>query len=447
LKNHIVCKFGGTSLGDAECITRCADIVLSNPLHKVVLVSATSGTTNDLVQICSDFSNSVDIVAKIKEKHYQIASDLSCSRDIYYQIDTLVTELHTLALGISYLQDCSSRTKDRILSVGERLSSLLLSYVIKQRGSLCKNFDIRKVLITDSNHCNAKPQIDEIKSKVNEYISPLLNEDYIIVAQGFIASNAKGVTTTLGRGGSDLSAALMAQALQAQELKIYTDVVGMKTTDPRIVKNALSIDEISFDEAAELATFGAKILHPSTLIPAIQCDIPVYLASSFEPNILGTYIKSNVDSRPIVRAIALKQDQYLLTIKNPRMLDACGFLANVFEIFSRFKISVDLITTSEISIAVSIDKDIKENDEFITELAKFGQINFEGNLSIIALVGNNITHTKGIAQKLFLNLRDYNIRMLCMGASSHNVCFLVESSSSKEVVKILHKEFLEEAGQ
>ncbi|MCO4780895.1 MAG: lysine-sensitive aspartokinase 3 [Candidatus Cloacimonetes bacterium] len=447
MKNYIVCKFGGTSVGDAECITRCADIVLSDPLHKVVLVSATSGTTNDLVQICQDFSQSVAIVTKLKEKHYQIASDLSCSRDVFYAIDTLINELHTLALGISYLHDCSSRTKDRILSIGERLSSLLLSYVIQQRDRLCKNFDIRNVMMTDSNHCSAKPQIDEIKNKVNDLMYPLLNEDYIIVSQGFIGSNAKGVTTTLGRGGSDLSAALMAQALQAKELKIYTDVAGMKTTDPRIVENVLSINELSFDEAAELATFGAKILHPSTLIPAIQCDIPVYLASSFEPDTLGTYIKSHVDQKPIVRAIALKQDQYLLTIKNPRMLEACGFLASVFEVFSNFKISVDLITTSEISIAVSIDKDIKENEEFIKELAKFGQIDFEENLSIIALVGNNITHTKGIAQKLFLNLTNHNIRMLCMGASSHNVCFLVDSSNSKEVVKILHKEFLEEAEQ
>ncbi|MCJ8347634.1 aspartate kinase, partial [bacterium] len=243
MNNYIVCKFGGTSVGNAECISRCAQIVLSDKDHRMVLVSATSGTTNDLIQICSNFSDNTSIVSKLKERHYQIAADLNCSRDIYYQIDTLCEELNTLALGISYLQDCSLKTKDRILSIGERLSSLLLAFVLQEMGHESINFDIRKVLITDSNHCSAKPNIEKIKDKVNQIIRPILEKGQIIVSQGFIGANSKGVTTTLGRGGSDLSAALIAQAMEAKELKIYTDVAGMKTTDPRIVPGALDIDE------------------------------------------------------------------------------------------------------------------------------------------------------------------------------------------------------------
>ena len=264
----------------------------------------------------------------------------------------------------------------------------------------------------------------------------------MIVTQGFIGEDGLGNTTTLGRGGSDYSAAILADALDGNDLSIWTDVIGIFTTDPRITAQARPIPEISFDEAAEMATFGAKILHPATLIPAMRQNIPVFVGSSKEPELGGTRIQQTVDSNPTYRSISLRREQTLVTVKSPAMLHASGFLAKVFGILAEHELSVDLITTSEISIALTFDNPTGSTQTLITgavvkELEKFCEVTVERGLSLVAVIGNDMHLTKGIGRTIFDNLTEYNVRLICHGASENNLCFLVAQNEANKVVQKL----------
>ncbi len=251
--------------------------------------------------------------------------------------------------------------------------------------------------------------------------------------------------TTLGRGGSDYSAALFAEALEADILEIWTDVAGIATTDPRIVKEAKGISEISFKEASEMAVFGAKVLHPATLLPAMRCDIPVFVGSSFDANLGGTWVKRNVDHYPSVRALALRKNQVLLTLTTPEMLYSHGFLYQVFKIFNDHKVSVDSITTSEVSVAMTLDDSTLLNKGLMDDLGELGDLNVEEGLSLVSLIGNELHKTSGLSKKIFEMIPDINVRLICHGASKHNFCFLVEQANDKEVIKRLHKTFIEDS--
>jgi aspartate kinase len=269
--------------------------------------------------------------------------------------------------------------------------------------------------------------------------------DQVLVTQGFIGQDGLGETTTLGRGGSDYSAALLAEALNAKNLAIWTDVVGIFTTDPRITEKARAIKEISFGEAAEMATFGAKILHPATLIPAMRQNIPVFVGSSKEPEKGGTQIKQKVDSNPTYRSIALRREQTLVTVKSPAMLHASGFLAQVFSILAKPELSVDLITTSEISVALTFDNPSGSTQALITsavveELEQLCEVTVEHGLSLVAVIGNGLNCAKGIGQSIFQAINDINIRLICHGASANNLCFLVDEADANNVVEKLHNE-------
>jgi aspartate kinase len=251
------------------------------------------------------------------------------------------------------------------------------------------------------------------------------------------------MTTTLGRGGSDYSAAILAEGVGADELEIWTDVAGIATTDPRLCPAAKPIHEISFKEASELATFGAKVLHPATLLPAIRKNIPVFVGSSFDAEARGTWVKKEVTEHPLIRAMALRKKQVLVTISTPEMLHTHGFLFQVFRIFNEHKVSIDAITTSEISVSVTLDDSTLLNKKLIADLSQIADVQVEDNLCLISLIGNNINHTSGLAKKIFETIPEINVRMICLGASKHNFCFLVKEDQGAEAVQKLHAKFIE----
>ena len=273
---------------------------------------------------------------------------------------------------------------------------------------------------------------------------PRLNEG-LVITQGFIGSENKGRTTTLGRGGSDYTAALLAEALHASRVDIWTDVPGIYTTDPRVVSAAKRIDEIAFAEAAEMATFGAKVLHPATLLPAVRSDIPVFVGSSKDPRAGGTLVCNKTENPPLFRALALRRNQTLLTLHSLNMLHSRGFLAEVFGILARHNISVDLITTSEVSVALTLDTtgststgDTLLTQSLLMELSALCRVEVEEGLALVALIGNDLSKACGVGKEVFGVLEPFNIRMICYGASSHNLCFLVPGEDAEQVVQKLH---------
>ncbi len=438
-----ISKFGGTSVADYEAMLRCANIIKSDPANRLAIVSASSGVTNHLVRlsqanVSTDEQN--DILQKIKNIQLNITQHLENEDELNAQVEILLTQLagHAQEQSLNH----SLRVADTILSYGEQFSSRIFADVLCSIGVEAKHFDVRQVMKTNSLFGKAVVDIDLLKEKATEILKPALNET-VIVSQGFIGQNEAGQTTTLGRGGSDYSAALLAEALDATDLSIWTDVVGIFTTDPRITDQARAIKEISFGEAAEMATFGAKILHPATLIPAMRKDIPVFVGSSKAPEQGGTRIQKEVDSNPTYRSIALRREQTLVTVKSPEMLHASGFLAKVFAVLAKHELSVDLITTSEISVALTFDNPQGSTQAVITqavveELEQLCEVKVEHGLSLVAVIGNNIHTTSGIGTNIFDTVEGVNIRMICQGASSHNLCFLVPENDANKVVEKLH---------
>lgn len=438
----IVAKFGGTSVADFAAMSRCAEIVLADPSIRLVVVSASSGVTNLLVDITRQQDPAARLLAYagVERITYAVLQQLQQQALVGAAIEQLLLELKTL---VNADRSYSAAEKDLLQSFGERLSSVLFAQVLAERGAAVSSFDVRRVMRTDSRFGKGEPQIAEIAALTAQYLSPLLNQQ-LIVTQGFIGADAQGQTTTLGRGGSDYSAAILGEAIGARVVQIWTDVVGIFTTDPRLTDQARCIPEISFDEAAEMATFGAKVLHPATLIPAMRQNIPVFVGSSREPQAGGTWISKQVDTKPSYRAIALRKAQTLITVKSPAMLHAAGFLAKVFDILSRHQISVDLVTTSEISVALTLDDApgsafSQSIEPALAELTAFSEVTVEQDLSLIAVIGNHLHSTRGVTGSLFQALEKINMRLICHGASRHNLCFLVQDREAAAVVKELHQ--------
>jgi aspartate kinase len=442
-ENITVAKFGGTSVADFHAMLRCADIIKNNSTNRLVVVSASAGVTNHLVRLSQAdvaISEQQQIITHIADIQFAITQHFDNHQAIDQEISGLLNALR--ACAEQQAKQYSTKTSDEILSFGEQFSSRIFAQVLQLVDVNGHYFDVRQVMKTDSLHGKAQVDLTELAANTKALLYPLLNEQ-VIVTQGFIGCDQQGNTTTLGRGGSDYSAALLAEAVQASNLSIWTDVVGIFTTDPRITDQARSINEISFGEAAEMATFGAKILHPATLIPAMRQDIPVFVGSSKEPNAGGTKIQRQVDSNPTYRSIALRREQTLVTVKSPQMLHASGFLAKVFTVLAKHQLSVDLITTSEISVALTFDNPYGSTQALLTqavveELEKLCEVSVEHGLSLIAVIGNKIHGTKGVGSSIFDKINDFNIRMICHGASNHNLCFLVPEADANQVVERLH---------
>jgi len=449
----VVSKFGGTSMGNAECMLRSADVSVQQNSY-VICVSATSGSTNQLIAIGQTAekgqSDQVQkLAAELISKHQHIAKDLGLPQD-HAPLTALFEEMLSIAKGMQLLKDCSPRALDILLSLGERTSSALFAQAMKTalaKADVKKEvilFDAREVIATDDQFGKARPQIAKIYELAQkEILNKYPQEKYVIVTQGYIGKSLSGHSTTLGRGGSDYSAALFAEGLDATTLEIWTDVTGIATTDPRICKEAKFIDEISFKEASEMAIFGAKVLHPATVEPAMRKNIPVFVGSSFDPQKKGTWVRKEVKQAPLMRALALRKNQSLVTLSTPEMLQTHGFLFKIFSVFNDHAVSIDAITTSEISVSVTIDGEILAESKLVQDLRQFAEVQIECGYSLVSLIGNNINHTAGLAKKIFTAIEDINVRMICLGASKHNFCFLVDGVQGDKAIQKLHSEFIQ----
>ncbi len=443
----VVSKFGGTSMQDYSSMQRSATICAERR-SLMVVVSATSGTTDQLIQMAKFASSGTmeeceKLMVSVQEKHLNILGQAGKALQTLTQLESYFTELKLLVQNIFLLKELTPRAHDHILSLGERMSSLLfrdvLSHIIPSKKVML--LDARNVIKTDSHFGKATAQIELIEKMAKTHID--LSGDILYVTQGFIGSDLQGNTTILGRGGSDYSAALFAEAIGATVLEIWTDVPGIATTDPRLVREAKIISELSYSEAAEMAQYGAKILHPATIAPAIRKNIPVFVGSSFEKNLPGTWIKNTVEHRPSVRAITKRGAQALVTITTPSMYNTYGFMGQLFEVFGRHRVCVDCVTTSEISVAVTVDLSILDNEQFIGELKKVGHLEIEAGYSLISLIGNELTRKASLAKKIFSTIDDVNIRMMGLGASSYNFNFLVKDEESESVIRKLHSALIE----
>ncbi|AGH72303.1 lysine-sensitive aspartokinase 3 [Edwardsiella piscicida] len=449
MQQTIIAKFGGTSVADADAMLRCADIILSNPAVRVVVLSAAAGVTNHLIALAEgqEAAERLRLIGEVRRIHDAILAALPDDAVVRSEIERMLENIAMLAEAAALAT--SAALTDELVSHGELMSTLLFSELLRVRGVSVEWFDIRRIMRTDDRFGKAEPDREQLQALAQQSLAPRLTT-HLIITQGFIGSERKGRTTTLGRGGSDYTAALLAEALDAARVDIWTDVPGIYTTDPRIVPAARRIDEIAFSEAAEMATFGAKVLHPATLLPAVRSDIPVFVGSSRDPGAGGTLVCNKSAQPPLFRALALRRSQTLLTLHSLNMLHARGFLAEVFGILARHRISVDLITTSEVSIALTLDTTGSctggaslLTSALLTELSAQCRVEVEEDLALVALIGNQLSSACGVGRQVFGAMEPFNIRMICYGASSHNLCFLVPGNDADAVVRTLHARLFE----
>ena len=445
----VVAKFGGTSVADFDAMNRSADVVLSDANVRLVVLSASAGITNLLVALAEGLEPAerqakLDAIRAIQNAVLERLANPAVIRD---EIERLLENLAALAEAAS--AETSTALTDELVSHGELMSTLLFVEILRERQVAAQWFDVRKVMRTSDRFGRAEPDVAALSELATQQLAPRLSEG-LVITQGFIGSESKGRTTTLGRGGSDYTAALLGEALHATRVDIWTDVPGIYTTDPRVVPAAKRIDEIAFEEAAELATFGAKVLHPATLLPAVRSDIPVFVGSSKDPKAGGTLVCNETVNPPLFRALALRRKQTLVTLHSLNMLHSRGFLAEVFGILARHNISVDLITTSEVSVALTLDTtgststgDTLLTQSLLMELSALCRVEVEENLALIALIGNDLSKACGVGKEVFGVLEPFNIRMICYGASSHNLCFLVPGTEAEQVVQKLHHNLFE----
>ncbi|QDJ12807.1 lysine-sensitive aspartokinase 3 [Mergibacter septicus] len=445
-----VAKFGGTSVANYTAMQACAQIVIADPNTRVVVLSASAGITNLLVDLangCESVERSQKL-QQIRDIQYAILSQLKQAEVVQQEIDRLLENIESLAEAAALAT--SPALTDELISHGEMMSTLIFVEVLRELNCTATWLDVRNVIATNNHYGKATPDDQLTQKNCDRVLKPLVERGELVITQGFIGRDLTGKTTTLGRGGSDYSAALLAEVLNAKDVLIWTDVAGIYTTDPRVASAAQRIDTMSFNEAAEMATFGAKVLHPATLLPAVRSNIPVYVGSSKAPEQGGTWVTQKPDVLPTFRAIALRRNQTLLTLSSLSMLHAQGFLANVFNILAKHKISVDTITTSEVSVALTLDKtgsassgaDLLSN-ELLAELSELCNVKVDTDLALVALIGNNLHLAAGVAKRLFSTIEQYNIRMISYGASTNNICLLVHSNAADQVVQSLHAELFE----
>lgn len=444
----IVMKFGGTSVESSEAIERVTCIVQrERRRHPAIVVSAMGKTTNKLLLAAREAAagrrdQALGIVDELRTHHLieglALAGPAAAELDRY--IRTHFEWLDELVKGISIVGELSPRSTDAIASVGERLSSLIVSYAFRAAGMSARQMDSRQLIVTDDRFTQAQPIFEETYPRLRERIVPVAEEG-VVVMGGYIGSTRDGQTTTLGRGGSDYSASIVAAGIGAEEIQIWTDVDGMLTTDPRIVPGGHRVKQITFAEAAELAYFGAKVLHPATIVPAVERNIPVLILNSLRPDVMGTRITAEAApcTNP-VKSISCKRDITVLNIRSTRMLLAHGFLRRIFEVFDRFHTSVDMVSTSEVSVSLTIDR-TEHLDKIRGELRQFSDVSVEAGQAIVCLVGENIRHTPGIAGRAFQVLHDKNIRMISQGASLLNLGFVISEQDLVSAVTALHNEF------
>ena len=452
-----VMKFGGTSIGTASAMKRAMLIVAEEKKKKapLVVLSACSGITNRLIQVAeaagdSRLAEAMELSGEVREHHRELVdvliNDGERRKAVMEKVETYIGELDMLIKGVDIVGELTARSFDTFCSFGELLSTTIFSEAMQEAGHGTVWQDIREVMITDDNFSSARPLEALCEKNVKNTLKPLLEQGNIVVTQGFIGSTRDGKTTTLGRGGSDFTAALLGAWIPSDEIQIWTDVDGVMTCDPRVVPDARSIRVMTFTEAAELSYLGAKVLHPDTIAPAVKQNIPVYVLNSLHPETRGTVITNNpailegMSYGGLVKSIAVKKGQCIINFRSNRMLGRHGFMANIFDEFARAGVSVEMISTSEVSVSLTVSESASL-EELLVELRKMGEVDIEPDVATISVVGDNLRASKGVAGRIFSALKDVNIRMISQGASEINVGFVVEGRDVSKAVQNLHHEF------
>ena len=448
----IVMKFGGTSVESAAAIERVAAIVGAREARRpVVVVSAMGKTTNKLLAIAAaaiegnraEYIRQIHDLRDLHSREARPVVPLDHRAELDRTLDEHFQELTELVKGLAVLGELTPRSIDAISSYGERLSSYIVTLAFRHFGMAAEHLDSRRVILTDKRHTQAAPNFPETYARLARTV-PALAENSVVVMGGFIGSTEDGVTTTLGRGGSDFTASIVGAGIGAEEIQIWTDVDGMLTADPTILPGGHRVKTMSFAEAAELAYFGAKVLHPATVVPAIEKNIPVLILNSRRPEVAGTRIVAdNVACGNVVKSIACKRKIALVNIHSTRMLMAHGFLRRIFEVFDRFETPVDMVATSEVSVSLTIDN-FERLDAIVAELEQFSEVDTEKGQAIVCLVGENIRYTPGVARRVFGALGGVNVRMISQGASLLNLSFVVAEKDLERTVAALHGEFFAE---
>ena len=445
-------KFGGTSVGSADRVRTVADLVRARRSRQVVVVVSALGGITDLLIRGARLSLARDagweaVAYEVLSRHHATIAALVGGRGqdpLLAHLDGLVTELRSLYTGVYNLEELTPRTLDAIAGIGERASCEIVAAALEAGGTPAAAVDARRVVVTDESFGRAQPLMDETGARVREQVLPILDKGAVPVVAGFIGATRKGVATTLGRGGSDFTASILGALLPAEEIQIWTDVDGMMTVDPRVVPGARVIPEVSAAEAAELAYFGAKVLHPATIKPAVERGIPVFILNTLNPSAPGTRIAAGAgDDTPEPRAIAFKKGITVVLISQPRMLMAYGFLARVFEVFDRHRTPVDLIATSEVSVSLTVD-DPENIPAVQADLAGLGEVQVLRRMAIVSVVGRGFLRRAGLAARVFQSLREVNVVMISFGASDVNVSLVVAEDEAEKAVRLLHREFFED---
>ncbi len=444
-------KFGGTSVQDADAFRRVAGIVAPRlDAHPVVVVSAMSRVTDALLACCDEAikGDNAGITEALDEhfnRHLAVARSLlrAKAEEIEGFLAQSRKELDTLLDLVRHAAESTGALRDEIVSYGERMSSRLLAAVLSEHGVDALSVDPRTCILTNEDHGSAAPLMAATERLTQLTIEPVLAGARVPVLGGFIGVSREGRTTTLGRGGSDYTAAIIGAALGAREIQIWTDVSGVLTADPRLVKAARTIPRLSYAEAAELSYFGAKVLHPKTVHPAIIKGIPLVICNSHAPQEPGTLICAESEKTPqSVKAIAHKTGITTVLITSARMLGAYGFLRAIFEVFDRHRTVVDIVTTSEVSVSLSLDDD-STLPAVLGDLEPLGTVEVEGRRAVICVVGEGILATPGIAGRLFSTISDINISLISQGASRINLTFVIDEDRVGEAVRRLHETFFE----
>jgi aspartate kinase len=450
----IVIKFGGTSVGSAERVAAAIDIVAERQERQpIVVVSALSGVTNDLIAAtdaaaAGRFEETQRIVDRISRRHQEVAVQLVQHKSDYFeaflaQLQKQTDQIHDILKGISLVGEVSLRARDKVTAIGEKLSSVLFAYSMRLRALPGVHIDSEEVVITDNRFGEASPLMERTRAAAKQVLMPEIERKHIPVMGGFIGRSNTGATTTLGRGGSDYSAAIVGAAVGAEEIQIWTDVDGMMTCDPHLIPDARVIERISYVEAAELAWFGAKVLHPKTIAPAIEQRIPVRVLNTHNVSSLGTLITEEGDPREEgPRAIALKKGITVVHMTSNKMLGVHGFLARLFAVFESLQISIDLITTSEVSVSVTLDEsgDLAALRE---KLAPVADVTVLDNQCIVAVVGRKLMRDSAVVGRCFEAIRGIPVSMFSLGASGLNLSIVLDQSHADQAVRAIHRALFE----
>ena len=449
----IVMKFGGTSVANFEAITRTIFIIGGRLDQKpVVVVSALSKVTDLLYKIsdaaaAKDLPQTRELLCQLRKRHIDLTEELLAQsmlkEEAVARVNELCDSLEGIAMAVCSLGELSDRNKAVIISTGEYLSSTIISYAMNAKGIRTKWIDARTMMITSESYLKGEPDMDAIAATVPGVVADAYQGMDAVITQGFVGVTSEGRPTVLGRGGSDYSASLIGMAVDAEKIEIWTDVDGVRTADPRYVPNTKSLEQISFEEAAEMAHFGAKVLHPLTIEPAVRKNIPIYVLNSMNPSGKGTAILRNELIEDGVKSVSFKENIRVINIFSTKMINTSGFLRRVFEIFSESKVSVDLISTSEANISVTVDAS-QNIDAVVAELSEFADVIVDDDKSQVSVIGKNIVKLNGMLKKTFTPLKKCNVYMISQGASFVNISFVVDREELNEVVCGLHHHLFEQ---